>query len=232
MKVIILAGGRGTRLSISASDIPKVLVKVFGKPLLLHQIEALKYHGFYDIRLGLGFRSDKVIEYVVDKIGGKYEWVIEDEPLGTGGAIKYASADLKDDFLVLNGDILADINLKKFVEDYKNIKKENPGILGAIAAWNCPDCRDFGLIEVAKSGICIEKFLEKPKEKCSGLINAGIYILSPQIFKDITEKAFSIERDVFPKLAESGKLGYFIHNGKWTDVGTEERLRSANLVYS
>lgn len=228
MKVIILAGGKGTRLPISASTIPKVLIEVRGKPLLLHQIEMLKRQGFSDIRLSLGFRSDQVIEYVIDKIGGRYEWIIEDEPLGTGGAIKKACKGLDEDFLVLNGDILADIDLRKFVEHHQTVKKENPEILGTIAVWECQDCRDFGLLKVEPVRFAVAEFLEKPQEKCSGFINAGFYILAPQIFKEIKDSAFSVERDVFSRLASEGKLCYFVHNGRWTDVGTEERLRVVN----
>lgn len=228
MKVIILAGGKGTRLPISASDIPKVLVEVQGKPLILHQIEMLKKQGFCDIRLSLGYRSDQIIEYVIDTIGGRYEWVIEDEPLGTGGAIKKACSDLKDDFMVLNGDILADLDLRKFAEHHQAIKKENPEILGIIAVWGCQDCRDFGLLKVEPIRFAVVEFLEKPQEKCSGFINAGFYILAPKIFKEIKESAFSIERDVFSRLAGEGKLCYFLHKGKWIDVGTEERLRIVN----
>ncbi|MBI4359754.1 MAG: NTP transferase domain-containing protein, partial [Candidatus Jacksonbacteria bacterium] len=102
MKVIILAGGRGTRLQESAKDIPKALVKIDGKPILQHQIDLFLKHGFSDIRFALGYKSNQIIAY----LNGRYEYVVETEPLGTGGALKFASSDLREPFIAVNGDII------------------------------------------------------------------------------------------------------------------------------
>src|SRR3989338_7980886 len=109
MKVIILAGGRGTRLPNSAKDIPKVLVPIRGKTTMLdHQLELLLAHGLSDVCLSLGFRADQIIKHLHDIGKTHIEYRVESEPLGTGGAVRFASQDMKGDFMVLNGDTISD----------------------------------------------------------------------------------------------------------------------------
>ncbi len=224
MKVIILAGGKATRLPNSAKNIPKSLVDVVGKPILQHQIDLLEKHGLTDIRFSLGYMADKIIKY----LNGKYEYLIEPKPLGTGGAIKFASRDLKEDFMALNGDVLSDINLSDFIAKYLasriqeqyNVSRKT---LGAIGLFYCNDASDYGVVEIEKE--IIKNFLEKPKERHPGYINAGVYILSPTIFHNIKKTSFSIEKDVFPKLSKSTALMAFVHRGWWIDTGTEKRLK-------
>ena len=100
MKAIILAGGRATRLPNSAKEIPKALVEINGKPVLQHQIDLLASHGIFDIRLALGHKSNQIISY----LKGKYEYVIEEEPLATGGAIAYAFRGVGEPCFVRRGD--------------------------------------------------------------------------------------------------------------------------------
>ncbi len=216
MKVIILAGGKGTRLPQSAKNTPKPLVKIAGKPILQHQIDLLEKHGLTDIRFSLGYMANQIIDY----LGDRHEYIIEPEPLGTGGAIKFASKDLKEDCMVLNGDILSDLNLSKFIKFHKNVPQTN-----SLMVWYCQDARPYGLIDL--KGKKAVKFKEKPQNPTSGYINAGFYILSPNIFKNIKKTSFSIENDVFSKLAKNGQLAAFIYEGYWTDLGTEERLKQA-----
>ncbi|MFY9457348.1 MAG: NDP-sugar synthase [Candidatus Spechtbacterales bacterium] len=220
MKAIILAGGRATRLPESAKDIPKALVEVGGKPILLHQIDQLQKHGFFDIRLALGYRAEQIVSYVEGKLQQSVDYVIEREPLDTGGAIKFASKDLGEPFLALNGDILSDINFKNFYARFQKRPEEN-----IMAVHHTPDARSYGIIK--KRGGRVVEFLEKPSDKVPGHINAGFYILRPTIFENMKEKRFSMEKDIFPHLAARGKLGYYIHRGFWTDAGTEQRLAEA-----
>ena len=220
MKVVILAGGRGTRLPDSAKDIPKALVKINDIPIVDHQLRLLKKHGLSDVIFSLGFRNNQLINH----INGKYEYVVEDSPLGTGGAIKYASRSLSEPFLVLNGDILSDMNFSSFLEHFK----EKDGILGSISVIWMENSKDYGFVR-HNDGI-IEEFLEKPENAISGHINAGFYILSPEIFKNKKEEAFSIEREIFPDLAKNKELAVYIHNNNWMDVGTEDRLKAARQI--
>ncbi len=229
MKVIVLAGGKGTRLPQSAKNIPKPLVKVGSKTMLQHQLDLLKKHGFFDIRLSLGYKANQIIKYLDGKphinsseiIRGKYEYIIEPEPLGTGGAIKFASKDLEEEFMVLNGDILSEMNFTDFLKFHKNIPQHN-----TLTAWHCPKPRDdYGFLNLKNNKIL--EFQEKPSRPTIGYINAGFYILSPDIFNNVNKKSFSIEKDIFPKLAKKGDLAAFVFEGYWTDAGTEERLKEA-----
>jgi len=217
MKVIILAGGLGTRLPNSAREIPKVLVKIGGKPVLQYQIDLLEKHHLTDLRFSLGFKADQIIKY----LNGRYEYVVESEPLGTGGAVKFASQDLTQPFMVLQGDLVSDFNLTDFINFYQRV-----GLSNAIIVKFHQDLRDYG--SVVLEGDKIIKFLEKSPEIKSGFGNVGCFIFSPETFSQIKENKFSLEYDVFPKLAAEGKLAGYVHQGYWIDMGTEERLKQAN----
>lgn len=230
MKTLILAGGKGTRLPVSAGDKPKSLVDVASKTILDRQIEWLLEHNLSDIRLALGFRAEQIINHIKNTPFYKnlnIDYVIEPAPLGTGGAIKFAAKGLEDDFLVLNGDILTNINLIQFIESYKIVPRGT--FLGEIMAWKCPDCRDFGLIQTEKQQKHhkITAFLEKQDKIKEGHINAGVYILSPKVFDFVKKDVFSIEKDLFPALAAQNKLFAYIYSGYWSDLGTEGRLEEA-----
>lgn len=220
MKIIILAGGESTRLPKSAKNIPKALVKIAGKPILQHQTDLLEKHGLNDIRFSLGYRADQIIKY----LKGKYDYIIEPRPLGTGGAIKFASKGLKKEFMVLNGDNLMDINLAEFVQFHKKHSLAN-----SMIGWFCEDARGWGLIK--NKGIKVLEFKEKPKRKCQGLINAGVYILSPNILNSVKVKSFSVEYDIFPNLVKQEQLAVFTHRGKWMGINTEEEIKIANQIW-
>lgn len=220
MKVIILVGGKATRLPYSAKKIPKALVKIKGKPFLIWLFELFKKYGLKDIRLSLGEKADQIIKFLKRK-KIIFEYVIEKELLQTGGAIKFASRDLKESFMVVNGDVLTDLNLKKFLEFYQKKKAKN-----ILAVRYVKNALSYGLVNFKKNGL-MTKFLEKPKKKVAGYINAGYYIFSSEIFKKIKKKKFLVETEVLPKLAREKKTYTYIHKGKWIDIGTEERLQFA-----
>lgn len=216
MKVIILAGGMGTRIASVMDGKPKVLAEVRGKPILEHQIVSLRRHGLYDIRLSLGYKADEIIDFCERKWPGEIEFVTEPKPLGTGGAVKFASRDLLEDFLVVNGDLLSDLDVTQFLTRGAN----------AMACSFIEDARDFGLLRIEDGKV--RQYLEKPKEKVGGYINGGFYLLKPEAVQAVREEAFMLEREVFPMLAERGELKAFLHDGKWIDVGTKERWEQAN----
>lgn len=149
--------------------------------------------------------------------------MVEEEPLGTGGAIKFASSDLKEPFMVLNGDVIGNVNIKDFHAHWDTMRADNTQ--GAIVVAEVGDARDFGLMKL--EGNHVVRFSEKPKDFRPGFINAGIYIFSPSVFDRDLGKSFSLENDVFPRLADDRMLLYFLHKGTWTDLGTEDRLKKA-----
>ncbi|OHA08332.1 MAG: hypothetical protein A3B37_03675 [Candidatus Sungbacteria bacterium RIFCSPLOWO2_01_FULL_59_16] len=214
MDVIILAGGRGTRLPISAHDIPKPLVEVHGKPMLEHQLERLSAHGFSKIRLALGYRADQVIAFLRER-GYPHEYAVEPDVLGTGGAVRFAMGRDPGPFMVLNGDTLGDVDYAAVARSYR------PGHSVLTAYWK-DDARDFGLLHV--QGGRIREFLEKPTEPHAGYVNAGCYVLESEHFKDAPSGAFMLEQALFPRLASDGRLLAYFHRGFFEDLGTEERL--------
>lgn len=219
MKVIILAGGKGSRLNNQTDNLPKVLVPVADKPILEHQIELLEKHGLSDIRLALGFMAEEVTRY----LNGRYEYVIETEPLGTGGAIKNAARDLAEPFMVLNGDIISDVDLRAFAASHQ------PGKNILVVAHHKQNT-DYGLLDIDADGR-VRKFLEKPNVPTDGHVNVGFYILEPRVFAAMPDGRFSVEYDVFPRLAQQGALHSFHHSGFWDDLGTAERLARVRKMF-
>lgn len=215
MKVLILAGGFGTRLAGITGNRPKPLVEVAGRPILERQISLLREHGFGDIRLSLHHKSDQIIAFCDARWPGRMEYVVEPEPLGTGGGIKYATRDWHEPFLVLNGDILSDLDVAMFAASRPD----------AIGCAYQEDARGFGLVDI-EEGV-VRAFHEKPTEPSAGYINAGYYLLAPEAVQSIAADRFMIETEVFPRLAADGALTAFIHNGYWIDVGTEDRFWKA-----
>lgn len=216
MKAIILAGGFGTRLAHVSEGKPKPLVEVAGVPMLERQINFLLSHGIDDIRLSLHHKADQIIEFCECKWPERFEYIVEPTPLGTGGGIRFATKDLHDPFLVVNGDTLSDIDVRAFVAGTPN------SLVGAYQK----DARPYGLLEINDGKVAA--FLEKPTQSCGGYINAGFYLLHPDIFSHISSEKFMMEQDVFPQLAKAGKLNVFMHDGYWIDCGTEERLMQAH----
>lgn len=220
MKVIILAGGRGTRLPHSARDIPKALVPLGGKTILEHIMDRLITAGISDIRLSLGFRADQIIEFVKAR-GYPCDWVAESEPLGTGGGTKLASRGFKEPFMVLNGDTFSDF-------DYPAIVRAHAPGHGLIVSYWKEDNRDYGFLDI--DGEHIRGFLEKPDKPQTGFVSAGCSILEPEHVQGVARDAFMLELDVYPRLAEAGRLKAIRHTGFFEDIGTEERLAKIREV--
>lgn len=222
MKAIILAGGFGTRIAAIANGRPKPLMEVAGKPILQHQVEFLRDNGASDIRLSLHYKADQIIEFCERIWPGEIGFVVEKEPLGTGGAVKLASQDFapREEFLVLNCDnLMSGIDLTRFFSSGAP----------AIGCVSLDDAREYGLVQVSDGRV--RAFLEKPQDKTAGLVSCGWYILRRDIFAATDGVAFMLERDIFPRLASAGSLKAYLHRGWWIDAGTEERLQRAHNNY-
>ncbi|QOR94768.1 nucleotidyltransferase family protein [Thermosphaera chiliense] len=208
MLAAILAGGYGKRLRPFTNDVPKPMVQVGDKTLIEWQIEWLRRHGFNELVLLVGYKKEKMIEHVGSgsKYGVRVTYVIEDEPLGTGGAVKNAEHILSktDVFLVVNGDILTDLDPKLLIEKLESAN----GLLGVIASIPLPS--PYGVLEI--NGDMVTGFVEKPLLK-DYWINAGVYALKPEALKYFPEKG-DLEKTAFPAMARDGVLGTV----KYTDV--------------
>lgn len=228
MKALILAGGFGTRLRPISCTRPKTLVPIVNKPLLQWTFERLAKNNIKEAILAVNYQTEAYIkQYKIPKNGLKIKYSRDPlrKPLGTGGPIKKAEKLIghNSPFLVLNGDIFADVN---YTEILKKHKKEKA--VATIALHKVEDPSRYGVAELAEDNH-IKKFVEKPRREAAptNLINAGVYALSPKIFDYIPKgKAVSIEREVFPKLAEEGTLYGHVFDGLWLDIGkTEEYLQ-------
>jgi len=218
----ILAGGKGTRMRPFTYEIPKSLIPVKGKPLLEHILELLKKYEINNVIISIGYLGNKIQDYFGNgsKFGVNIKYVKEEKELGTAGPLKLAEDILRRPFLMLNGDVLSDLNLYKFIKFH--LKHQG---LATIALTKVDDVSHFGLVEM--EGDKILNFVEKPKNAKAGFINAGIYILDPKVIGYVPDGFSMIEKDVFPQLAQEGKLFGYKIEGQWFDTGTHEAYERA-----
>jgi len=223
-KAVILVGGKGTRLRPLTYEKPKCLFDVNGKTVTEHLLDLLKKYGVRDIILSVGHLKGKVKEYFEDgsKFGVNISYIEENEPLGTAGPLKLAKKHLTDSFIVSNGDELKNINISRMFRLHK--RKD---ALATIALTSVSDPSHYGVARL--SGSRILEFIEKPKhgKEPSNLINAGFYILEPEVIDMIPNGFSMLEKDIFPKLAKEGRLRGFPFAGQWFDMGTFERYEAA-----
>lgn len=223
-KAIILAGGKGTRMKPMTNFLPKPMLRIQDKPTLEHNIDLLKRHGIKDIIISIGYKGDKIKEHLGDgsQLGVNIIYVEEDSPMGTGGPLNLMKERITDTFLLMNGDELKDIDL----EDMFMFHKRNKGV-ATIALTTAGDPSKYGV--AVMNGNKIMTFIEKPSRKSapSNLINAGLYIMEPEVLKMIPEGFSMVETDVFPKLATDEKLLGYVFSGQWFDTGTPERFSLA-----
>ena len=230
-KALILAGGKGTRLRPLTYKIPKALIEVQGKTLTEWLFELFKKYGIRDVILSTGYMADKIRDYFTDgsKFGMNVDYVEEnpDKPLGTAGPLRLAKDMLKDSFIVSNGDELKCINIPRMFRLHKRKKA-----LVTIALTSINDPSQYGVARL--DGSRIVEFVEKPKksEAPSNFINSGFYIIEPEVIEMIPKGKFcSMEREIFPKLAEEGRLRGYPFSGQWFDTGDIERLERARKLW-
>lgn len=221
-KAVLLIGGRGTRLRPLTDKTPKGMLEVHGKTIIEHLFDLLRKYGIRDAVLSTGYLKEKIKGYFQDgsRIGMSITYVEENEPLGTAGPLKLAKKYLKDSFIVSNGDELKNINIPRM---FRLHKRKNA--LATIALTTVDDPSHYGVARL--DGSRIIEFVEKPSHPPSNLINAGFYILEPEVIGMIPDGFSMLEKDVFPKLAQLGRLRGFPFAGQWFDIGNIERYRIA-----
>ena len=217
---LILAGGYGKRLRPLTLDKPKPLVTINDKPVIVYQLEWLKHYGIDEVALLVGYHKEKLIEELGSgyKYGVSISYVVEDEPLGTGGALKKASHIYKnhEKFLVTNGDIITNINPNILLSSLK----EN--VIAAIAV--VPLRSSYGVLDIDNNGF-VKGFKEKPI-LYDYWINAGIYAFKPEIIEYLPNKG-DIEMTTFPKLSSEGKMvavKFEIPKYYWRSIDTHKDL--------
>jgi len=229
---LILAGGFATRLRPLSCTRPKTLFPIVNKPLLQWIFERLAKNNIKEAILAVnGLTEFYIKKQRIPKNGLRISYSIDPPktPLGTAGPVKKAQKLLgnSEPFLVLNGDLFEDVNYNEIIQKHK----ENHAT-ATIALCKVEDPTRYGVAKMADDNR-ITRFVEKPAkgEAPTNLINAGIYVLSPEIFSYIPKgKKVSMEREVFPRLVQQGKLyGHIIH-GLWIDIGKPEEYLQTNRI--
>jgi len=232
LKAVILAGGFATRLRPLSCSRPKTLFPIVNKSLLQWIFEGLAANEVTEVVLAVNALTQfHIKQQKPSKCGLKIKYAIDPPktPLGTAGPIKNTEKIIgyEEPFIVLNGDIFADIDYKQLMDIH--IKT---GALATIALHEVEDPSRYGVVELEK-GNRVKNFIEKPtKEQApTNLINAGIYILDPKIFNYIPKgKQYSIEHEIFPILAKEHKLAGYVIEGLWTDIGKPEEYLQINKI--
>ncbi len=224
MKVVIMAGGKGTRISSVASDIPKPMIKIKDKPVLEHEIECLRRQGFKDIIITVSHLGQIIMDYFGngEKFGVNIKYFNETTPLGNAGALFKLKDDLKEDFLLLNADAIFDIDFNRFVDFHK--KKG-----GLVTLFTHPNSHpyDSGLI-ITDSNDSVLKWLSKEDDRplnYKNLVNAGLHVISPKILeKNIDTPKIDLDRQLLKPLAGTGLMYSYKSSEYVKDMGTPDRF--------
>ncbi len=228
MQAIVLVGGEGTRLRPLTESVPKPALTLVDRPFLAYMVEWLAGHGVTEVVLACGFMPEALREALGggESAGVRIRYVVEPEPRGTAGAIRFVAEELGDEldrrFLVLNGDVLTDLDLSALLAAHAD--RDARATLGLHPV---EDSSAYGLVSTGANGAVLE-FLEKAGERAPGEVNAGMYVLDRSALDLIPAgEKVSIERDVFPRLVGDGLHGLRL-DGYWMDIGTPERYLQAS----
>lgn len=220
-KAVVLAGGKDEAMQPLTLEIPKAMIPVKGRPILEHTIEWLKSAGVTEIAIVVGHLGDKIKTHFLDgnRFGVRITYIDEGKPKGTGGALKLTKDFVgTDTFLFLYSDVLIDLDIKDFLAFH-----EEGGGLVTLALTSTDDPSSYGAVRL--SGPNIVEFREKPisTHNTSRLVASGVHMVEAGVFNELPRKrSFSLEQEVFPKLAEDGKLRGYVFSGKWFDIGTHD----------
>ena len=227
MQAIILAGGMGTRLRPLTYTVPKPMLPIAGEPALMHTVRSLAQAGFKEVIVTTNYLAETVTEGIE-----KYQPPIpvrcikEARAMGTAGCIKNVIDDLDDEFLVIQGDAVADIDYAQFLEFHR---AHNADV--SLSVMRVQDTREFGIVAVDADGR-ITRFQEKPRpeEAFSDLANAGFYVLKKQIFDEVPrDEEYDFSRQLFPSLMEQGARFYaWEMNSYWIDIGRVNNYLDGN----
>ena len=230
MYAVVLVGGFGTRLRPLTNEIPKPMLPVVHRPMIVRLVDRLAAGGVTDVVLALGFKPEPFRDAFPEGRHGdvRVHYAVEPEPLDTAGAIAFAArqAGVTDTFVVANGDIITDLDVAWLVAAHRSAGSEATIHLTPVA-----DPSAFGVVETDADGV-VRRFVEKPApgETESNLINAGTYVLEPSVLELIVPgKKVSIERETFPRLVEHGRLAALATDDYWIDAGRPELYLRANL---
>ena len=223
-QAVILASGEGVNMRPFTYEIPKPLIPVNGRPLLEYGINLLRNHGITDVIITVSHLGTKIQEHFGDgsQFGVKIDYVVEKKPSGTAGALRAAQPKIGDaPFVLMYGDVLLNLDISDFLQTHQQTKAS----VGTLALTSVADPSAYGAVRMR--GTRVVEFSEKPEidSEVSRLVFAGCAAFDSEIFDYLKEnkaKTFSLERHVFPKLIEEGRLFGYVFEGQWFDVSTPE----------
>jgi len=222
MKVVILAGGKGTRLKPYTTSFPKPLMPVGDKPILEILIRQLASHGQKDIIMAVGHLAELVMSFIGDgsQYGVRVKYSREEKPLGTIGPLSIVTEDLSKTFLIINGDTLTNLNYSKLIQKHRKRK-----CIATIALSKREIDINFGVPHLTSSSY-IDKYEEKPKIEYH--VGTGICIFEPEVLKYIEFGKHLDLPDLINKLVVDGKqINGYVHEGYWYDIGRPEDYAAA-----
>ncbi|MCP4845002.1 MAG: NDP-sugar synthase [Actinomycetia bacterium] len=230
MRAVVLVGGLGTRLRPLTTDLPKQMLPILDRPMIEHVVGHLATHGIDEVVLSLGFLPGAFLDAYPDGrcAGVPLTYAVEPEPLDTAGAIRFAAEDagIEETFLVLNGDVLTDLAVDELVLFHRA-----SGAEATVSLTPVDDPSRYGVVPTDADGR-VTGFIEKPPadEAPCNWINAGTYVLEPSVLQRIPPgRRVSVEREVFPAMADSGTLFGFRSECYWVDTGTPETYLDVQL---
>ncbi len=227
-RAVVLVGGQGTRLQPLTYYVPKPMVPVLNRPFLEHTVAYLKQRGVNDVVLALSYLPQVIQDYFGDgnKSGVRMNYAVETDPLGTAGAVKNAAQYLDNTFIVLNGDIFTELDIADMLEFHR--RKQAKATISLTWVDN-PSA--FGVVETDADGR-VQRFIEKPAPDTAttNWINAGIYILEPEVMQHVPANShYMFERGLFPLLLKLNEPVYgYPFKGYWLDMGTVEKYLRLN----
>ncbi len=228
MQAIILAGGMGTRLRPLTYTLPKPMLPVANRPALAHTIEALAKAGCHEVIITTNYLADMIVEGLhAMPVPIRVRCVREEQPLGTAGCVKNVIEQLDDEFIIIQGDAVADLNYGELIEFHH---AKNADV--TIAVMRVQDTREFGVVAIDEERR-ITRFQEKPRpeEAFSDLANAGFYIVKKRVFDEVpTGEPYDFSRQLFPRLmAEDARFFAYDMQGYWVDIGRIQHYLEGNM---
>jgi len=226
MKALILAGGKGRRLQPYTTTIPKPLMPIGDKAILEIVVQQLKEHGFSDIIMSIGHLGELIMAFFGD--GSKYdvniEYTKEDKPLGTAGPLSLIRDDVKEPFLMMNGDVLTNINYQELMEYH-----QEKGGIATVALNKRVVNIDFGVTEIDDENRIVG-YKEKPV--INYLVSMGVYIFNPEVLDYVEDDTYFDLPDLINRLISNGEtVNGYVFNGYWLDIGRHDDYERANQEF-